>query len=31
VFALCCGVFVLAGFCAMLLDSTKPLTVERAT
>lgn len=30
VFALCCGVFVLAGFCAMLLDSTKPLTVERS-
>ena len=29
VFAVCCGVFVLAGFCAMLLDSTKPLTVER--
>ena len=29
VFAVCCGVFVVAGFCAMLLDSTKPLTVER--
>lgn len=28
VFAVCCGVFVVAGFCAMLLDSTKPLTVE---
>ena len=31
VFAVCCGVFVLAGFCAMLLDSTKPLTVERTS
>ncbi len=31
VFAVCCGVFVVAGFCAMLLDSTKPLTVERTS
>ena len=31
VFAVCCGVFIAAGFCAMLLDSTKPLTVERTT
>ncbi|HEY0982235.1 MFS transporter [Schlesneria sp.] len=31
VFLMCCGVFVLSGFCAMLLDSTKPLTVERAS
>ena len=30
VFTVCCGVFVLAGFCALLLDSTRPLTVERA-
>jgi ACS family glucarate transporter-like MFS transporter len=29
VFVLCCGVFVVSGFCALLLDSTKPLTVER--
>jgi MFS transporter, ACS family, glucarate transporter len=29
VFAVCCGVFIVAGFCAMLLDSTKPLTVQR--
>ena len=29
VFAVCCGVFVLSGFCAMVLDATKPLTVER--
>ena len=29
VFAVCCGVFLVSGFCAMLLDSTKPLTVER--
>ena len=31
VFALCCGVFVVAGFCAMLVDATKPLTVERSS
>ena len=31
VFAVCCGVFVVAGFCAMLLDSTQPLTVERTS
>lgn len=29
VFAVCCGVFVVSGFCAMLVDSTRPLTVER--
>ena len=28
VFGLCCGVFVLSGLCAMLLDATKPLTVQ---
>lgn len=29
VFTVCCMVFVVSGFCAMLLDATKPLTVER--
>lgn len=29
VFAVCCGVFVVSGFCGMLLDATRPLTVER--
>jgi ACS family glucarate transporter-like MFS transporter len=28
VFAMCCGVFVVAGFCALVVDSTKQLTVE---